>query len=134
MDAWGVTEPMTKFSCEMRIVVKAAGVSDFAERLVCSQCRPATYKARCVIQACRNYELTAGRTALREELLKVAQRDSRFGRHLIRTEIRVGEPILDDAADARKQLVRMSRSGPRVRRRKYCAKEIVEGEPHVGAG
>jgi hypothetical protein len=35
--AGGVTEPTTKFPCEMSIVAKAAGVGDLAERLVSSQ-------------------------------------------------------------------------------------------------
>jgi hypothetical protein len=35
--AWRVTELTAKFSCEMSIVAKAAGVGDLAERLACSQ-------------------------------------------------------------------------------------------------
>jgi hypothetical protein len=37
MGAWRVTELTAKFSCEMSIVAKAAGVGDLAERLACSQ-------------------------------------------------------------------------------------------------
>jgi hypothetical protein len=39
--AWRVTEPMTKFSCEMRVVVEATSMGDFAERLAGAQQRPA---------------------------------------------------------------------------------------------
>ena len=58
--AWGVTEPMTKLSCEVSIVAKAAGVRDLAQRLVCSQRCSAIHKARGVVQTKRVYEFTAG--------------------------------------------------------------------------
>ena len=34
---WRVTEPLSKLSCEMSVVAKAASVGDFAERLAYSQ-------------------------------------------------------------------------------------------------
>ena len=49
---------------EMRVVAKAAGVRDFAERLACLQRRAAMQKARSVIFA-------AGRATRREQLLPV---------------------------------------------------------------
>ena len=58
--AWGVTEPMTKLSCEVSIVAKAAGVRDLAQRLICSQRCSAIHKARGVVQTKRVYEFTAG--------------------------------------------------------------------------
>jgi hypothetical protein len=58
-------------------------------------------KARRLIQAKRIYEITAGRTAFRKKLLKVAHRDPRFSRYLMRTEVRISTAILDDAADTR---------------------------------
>jgi hypothetical protein len=36
---WRRTEPMVNSSCEMRVVVKAAGVGDLTERPVCAACR-----------------------------------------------------------------------------------------------
>jgi hypothetical protein len=48
-----VAEPMAKFSCEMSVVAKAAGVGDLAERLACAQQRPALQKTRGVIQTKR---------------------------------------------------------------------------------
>src|SRR5260370_40135402 len=53
-------EPIAKFSREMRVVAKATGVGDLAERLACAQC-PAMHQVRGVIQAKRIYEFTAGR-------------------------------------------------------------------------
>ena len=103
-----VAEPMAKFSCEMSVVAKTAGVGDLAQRLARAQQRPALQKARGVIQTKRIDEFTAGRAAPRKELLDVAQRDPRFGRYLARTEIRIGKAVLDDAADTREQLVGMA--------------------------
>jgi hypothetical protein len=60
MGAWRVTEPMSKLSCEMGVVAKAAGVGDLAERLVCSQRCPAIHKAHGVVQTKRKYQFTAG--------------------------------------------------------------------------
>ena len=68
----------------------------------------ALQKARGVIQTKRVYELAAGRTARHKELLQIAQRDSRFGCDLARTEIRIGEAVLDDTPDTRKQPVRVA--------------------------
>ena len=92
----------------MSVVAKAAGIANLAERLACVQQCPAMQKARGVIQTKRIDEFTAGRVPRRKELLKVAWRDPRFGRYLGRTEVRIGKPILDDAADTREQLVRMT--------------------------
>jgi hypothetical protein len=41
VDPWKVTEPTAKFSVEISIVAKAAGVGDLADGLVCFQKRPA---------------------------------------------------------------------------------------------
>src|SRR5216684_4184685 len=101
-------EPIAKFSREMSVVAKATGVGDLAERLACAQQRPAMHQVRGVIQAKRIYEFTAGRAARRKKLLEVTQRDPGDGRYLARAEIRVGEAVLDEAADTRKQLVRMA--------------------------
>jgi hypothetical protein len=45
-----MAKPMPKFSCEMSIVAKAAGVRNLAERLTCIERRPAIQKVRGVIQ------------------------------------------------------------------------------------
>jgi hypothetical protein len=79
---------------------------------------PGVQEARGVIQTKRIYEFTAGRAALRKELLEIAQRDPCFGCHLARAEIRIGKAIVDDVTDTREQLFRMARNGPRVARRK----------------
>ena len=39
--AWRVAEPIAKFSREVGVVAKAAGIGDVAERLACVQQRPA---------------------------------------------------------------------------------------------
>jgi hypothetical protein len=71
-----------------------------------------------MIQAKGIDEFTAGRAALRTELLHVAQRDPCFGGELERAELRIGKAVLDDPADAREQLVRMAGDGLRIGRRK----------------
>lgn len=60
--AWRVAEPMAKFSCEMSVVAKTAGVGDLAQRLARAQQRPALEKARGVIQTKRIDEFTAGKS------------------------------------------------------------------------
>src|ERR1700736_5467604 len=52
-------------------------------------------------------EFTAGGTALRKELLDVAQRDPHFGCHVGRAEIQIGKTVPDQAVDPSKQLFRM---------------------------
>ena len=76
-----MSEPAAKLSGEMSIVAKAAGVGDLADGLACVQQPPAMQLARGMIQTDRMYEISAGRASRRKELLKVAQRDPRFGRH-----------------------------------------------------
>jgi hypothetical protein len=48
-----MTEPMTKFSCEMRVVAEATSVGDFAQRLAGAQQRPSMQKMRGVFQTKR---------------------------------------------------------------------------------
>jgi hypothetical protein len=67
-----VSETTTELSCKIRVVAKAAGIGNLAERLACVQQRPAMQKARGVIQTKRIDEFTAGRVPRRKELLKVA--------------------------------------------------------------
>jgi hypothetical protein len=81
------TEPLAKFSCEMSVVAKATGIGDVAERTACAQQPPAMHQVRDVIQAKRIDEFTAGRAALRTELLYAAQRDPCFVGDLGRAEI-----------------------------------------------
>src|SRR3981081_2904968 len=101
---WRVTEPMAKLPCKMRIVAKAAGIGDLAERLACTEQRPTMQKVRGVIQTKRIDVFAAGRAALSEELLHVTQRDPSLGCHLPRTEIGIGKAVADHAADTIKQL------------------------------
>ena len=61
--AWRVAEPMAKFAREMGVIAKATGEGDLAQRLACSQRRPAMQKVRGVIQTKRVYEFATGRTA-----------------------------------------------------------------------
>jgi hypothetical protein len=68
---WRVTEPLAKPPCKMRIVAKAAGIGDLAERLVCADHRPTMQKVRGVIQTKRIDVFAAGKAALSEELLHV---------------------------------------------------------------
>ena len=67
-----MTETAAKFSDEISIVAKTAGVGDLADGLDCFQKRPAFQQARGVIQTNRVYEMAAGRVSRRKELLKVA--------------------------------------------------------------
>ena len=106
--AWRVAEPMAKFAREMGVIAKATGEGDLAQRLACSQRRPAMQKVRGVIQTKRVYEFATGRIARCEDLLEVTQRDSHFGCDFARAEIRIGEAVLDDTPDTRKQPVRVA--------------------------
>src|SRR5215468_5662882 len=85
---------------KMRIVAKAAGVGDIAERLTRLRQRAAFDQTRCMIQTGRTYVVTACRPADREQLLQIAQRNSRLGSHLARRDVRIGKAVLDDAAGA----------------------------------
>src|SRR5262249_48566862 len=102
----------------MRIVAKAASVGDLAERLASAQQRPAVEKMGGMIKPARIDEFAAGRAAFSEEFLHVAQRDTGFGGHLERPEIRIGKTLLDHATDALEQFVRATRRGTRTRRHK----------------
>jgi len=111
---WRTTEPLAKFSCEVSVIAKATGIGDVAERLACAQQRSAMHQVRGMIQTKRIYEFATGRAVRRKKLLQVTQRDPGDGCHLARAEIGIGEAVLDDAADTRKQLVRMARDGRRI--------------------
>ena len=105
--AWRVTETAAKFSCEMRVVVKAARVGNRTDGFPCVQQFAAIEKACGVVQTKRINEFAAGKSALRKELLEVAQGDPGFRCRLGRAEIRIGKAVFDEAADTNKQLVRM---------------------------
>ena len=49
-----MTKPMAKFAREMGVIAKATGEADLAQRLACSQRRPAMQKVRGVIQTKRD--------------------------------------------------------------------------------
>src|SRR5580693_57904 len=66
----------------MRIVAKSASVGDLAERLARTQQRPAVEQMGGMIKPARIDEFAAGRAALGEELLHIAQRDASFGGYL----------------------------------------------------
>jgi hypothetical protein len=106
MGARRIAETMAKLAGEMRIVAKAAGVGDLAERLARGEQRAAAQQMCCMIQPKRIDVFAAGETPFGKKLLNVAQRDSCFGSSLAGSEIRVGEAIPDNAADPREQLVR----------------------------
>ena len=72
MGAWGMTEATAKFSNEISIVAKAAGVGDLADGLACFEKRPAFQQRRGVIQTNRLDEVAAGGVSRSKELLKVA--------------------------------------------------------------
>ena len=67
-----ITKPMAEFSREMRIIAKAAGIGDLAERFAGPKQRAAVQKVCGAIQATRIDELAAGRATLRKELLNIA--------------------------------------------------------------
>ena len=127
-----MAEPPAKSAGEIRIVGKAAGIGDLAERLACAQQLPAMHKARGVIQTNRLYEMAAGRVVRGEELLQVAQRDPCFGRYLAGTERRIGIMILDDVADALEQFFRLKREHRSIRRREERAQQIIDRQVQIG--
>lgn len=65
MGAWCTTEPTPESSCEMGIIAKAAGISNFAEMLTCTDKRPAFQKVRGLIQPNGIYQFAASKTARR---------------------------------------------------------------------
>ena len=67
-----VTKSVAKYSSEISVVAKAAGVGDLADRLARVQRRPAMQETRGVIEPHRIDEMCAGRAPRREELLKIA--------------------------------------------------------------
>lgn len=113
-----VSEPTSELLCKIRVVAKAAGISNLAERLAClCQC-PAVQKSHGVIQTKRLDEIAASRTPERKELLKVAYGNPQFGCYVTRAEIWIGKAIHNDVADTSKQPVGMAGGGPGVGRRK----------------
>jgi len=89
----------------MRVVAKAAGVGNIAERLTCLHQRAAFDQTRRMIQTERRYVATACRPADCEKLLQIAQRNSGLGSYFPGRDVRIGKAALDDAAYAREQLV-----------------------------
>jgi hypothetical protein len=86
-----VSETTTELSCKIRVVAKAAGIGNLAERLAClCQC-PAVQKSHGVIQTKRLDEIAASRTPERKELLKVAYGNPQFGCYVTRAEIWIGK-------------------------------------------
>jgi hypothetical protein len=67
-----VTEAAAKYSNEIGIVAKAAGVGDLADGLACLEKRPAFQQRHGVIQTNRLDEVAAGGVSRRKEFLKVA--------------------------------------------------------------
>ena len=65
MGARCMTKPMPKSSCKMSIIAKAAGIRNFAERLTCTEKRPAFQKLRGLIQTNGIYQFAAGTAARR---------------------------------------------------------------------
>ena len=129
-----MTEPTTELSCEMRVVAEAARVSDLVDGLPRVQQGAAMQHTRSMIQTDRMYEVCVRRIPHTEELLKVSKRNPRFGRHLRRTEIRIGEAISDDIADQLEQLVGTGGDGRQMGCGKQGSDEIVDRKLHVGLG
>ena len=71
----------------MRIIAKAASVGDLAERSARAEQCTAVEKMRSMIKPMRIDQFAAGRSTLGEKPLHVAQRDTRFGGDLDRSEI-----------------------------------------------
>src|ERR1700754_1485047 len=98
-------ETLAESARKMRVIAKAAGVGNIAERLTCLHQRAAFDQMRRMIQTERRYVVPACRPADGEKLLQIAQRNSRLGGHLPGRDVRIGKAVLDDAAHAREQLV-----------------------------
>jgi hypothetical protein len=107
VDARRVAESIAKLSREMRVVAKAAGVSDFAERLARAKQRPAMQKLRSVFQTKRIDGFAAGQTMLSKELLELTQGNPGFDCHLARTKIRIGKALFNYASDTAEHLGRL---------------------------
>ena len=67
-----MAEPATEDAGKMRVVAKATGIGDCAERLACLHRCTALDKASGVLQAYRVKEMAAARTANREQFLQIA--------------------------------------------------------------
>src|SRR3984957_13735576 len=128
--AWGGTETVAESTGKMCVIAKAAGIGDLAERLTCLHQRAAFDQTRSTIQSARGNVVTACRPADREQLLQIAQGNSRLGSHLARRDVRIGRAVLDDAADAPEQLITVARA-KRGGRCKQCAEEIVDHQAHI---
>src|ERR1700724_599161 len=87
MGARSIAETMAELAGEMRIIAKAAGIGDLAERLARAEQGAAAQQMRGMIQPKPIDVFAAGETTFGKKLLNVAQRNSRFGRHLARSEI-----------------------------------------------
>ena len=85
-----------------------------------------------MIEAKRLYEMRTGEAAGREELLQVAQRDSCFGGHRGRANVRIGEGVSDDLADAVEQLVCVCRDRRRTVIRKKRSQQVIDSQLQVG--
>jgi hypothetical protein len=75
---WGAparctTEPATKLSREMPVVVKTRSIGNLAESLTCVEGGPALQKTRGVIQTERIDQFTAGRAPLCKHFLEITQ-------------------------------------------------------------
>src|ERR1700753_591298 len=67
---------------KVRVIAKAAGVGNIAERLTCLHQRAALDKTRRMIQTERRYIVTTRRPAGRKQLLQITQGNSHLGSHL----------------------------------------------------
>ena len=66
-------ETLAEAARKMRVVAKAAGVGNIAERPTCLHHRAAFDQMRRMIQTGRTYVVTACRPTVREQLLQIAQ-------------------------------------------------------------
>ena len=115
----------------MSVVAKAAFICDLAKRLMFAQQRAATHGTRRVIQTLGINVFAAARTAVREQLLDVTQRNTCFRCYVGGAEIRIGKVFDHQTVDAREQLVRVVRVRALIRRRKQRANKIVERQLDV---
>src|ERR1700743_2720061 len=99
-DARRGAETPAESARKIRVIAKAAGVGDIAERLTCLHQRTTLDQMRSMIQTKRRYVVGVCRPSGREQLLQIPQRNPCLGSHFPRGDVRIGKAVLDDTADA----------------------------------
>ena len=134
MRAGGMTESAAKLASEMRVIAKAAGMRDLADRLLRMELSASVQKLRRLVQAKRLNKLREGRPPHCEQLLEVAHGDAGLRRHIAGFEVRFGVSTPGDSAKTGEQLVAVPRDDMRIRGREHRRHEVVDHGAHIRIG